>query len=79
MATKDQVDHLVSRLDTATNTVAATLKDLRDKLAAGGLTAEEEAAAITSLDGAIARLESLGADPGNPVPEEPPAGGSDEV
>ena len=73
MASEQDVQALVARLDTATNSVAATLQTLRDQIADGGLTKEQEAAAIANLDGAIARLEALGADPNNPVPEpEPP-------
>jgi hypothetical protein len=69
MATEQDVLALVTRLDAATNAVAATLQSLRDQIADGGLTKEQEAAAVASLDGAIARLEALGANPENPVPE----------
>lgn len=72
MASKDQFDALVSRLDAASNKLAATLQELRDKLAAGGMTAEEEAAAVATLDNSIKALEALGADPENPVPEPEP-------
>jgi hypothetical protein len=71
---KEQFDALVARLNEATNKLAATLTDLRDKLAAGGMTKAEEDAAVASLDASIASLEALGADPANPVPEPAPGG-----
>jgi hypothetical protein len=69
MATEQEMDALIERLNAATNKLAATLKDLRDQLAAGGLTQEQEAAAVAKLDSAIASLEAMGADPQQPIPE----------
>ena len=83
MATADEV---VSRLDAATNEVAADLTSLRDELAQvlADQDVEKQAAvdaALAKFDAPIARLEALGADPSNPDPEghTEPGDGSGEV
>lgn len=70
------VDDLSTQLDEATNEVAKDLQALRDELASGvegGLTADEATALQARLDAkfgpVVARLQALGADPANPVPE----------
>jgi len=68
------VSEIVTRLDAATNEIASDLQSVRDRLAAA--LADVDAAkqqavdeALAQLDPAIARLEALGADPANPVPD----------
>jgi hypothetical protein len=72
MGMKQDYETLVTRIDTATNNVAQVLTQLRDQIGSN-MTLEEEQAVKDSLDAQITRLESLGASPENPVPEEPPA------
>ncbi len=65
MAVSAQIQAFSDRVDAATDEIAADLKALRDKIAAGTpLTADDQAL----LDAKIVRLEALGKDPENPVP-----------
>lgn len=69
-------DALAARIDAATNEVASDLKAVRDRLAAVAAAADTDKqaavdAALAQLDGPIARLEALGADPADPVPDQP--------
>jgi hypothetical protein len=68
---------IIARLDAATNEVAADLQAVRDALTAAlvDVDAAKRAAvdeALAQLDAPIARLEALGADPANPVPDPEP-------
>lgn len=72
------VTEIVTRLDTATNEVAADLATIKDQLTAAlaDVDAAKRAAvdeALAMLDAPIARLEALGADPADPVPSVEPA------
>ena len=68
MASKqEQLEAAMIRLDGVTNEIALELTELRNKIADGSITD----AAIAQLDTAITRLQALGADPTNPVPEPP--------
>jgi chromosome segregation ATPase len=74
MATAEE---FATRLDNATNEIAADLQSLRDQLQAvrDEIPAAQQAAvdtALAQLDAPIARLEALGQDPQNPVPEPTP-------
>ena len=68
---------LVTRLNTATSNIAARLQAERDKLAEAllnaGISKQEEEAALAGLDAEIKRLEDMGTDSGNPVPDVPRA------
>lgn len=66
MNASDQIAAFAARLDAATTEIAKDLKELRDKVAAGSALTPEDAA---KLDALAARLERMGQDPGNPVPE----------
>lgn len=68
MATKADFDGLVVAVNTATNNIAARIAALEAKIAAGGLTAEEESNVLAELASVRTNLEALGADPTNPVP-----------
>lgn len=68
MATKADFDGLVVAVNTATNNIATRIAALEAKIAAGGLTGEEEASVLSELGSVRATLEALGADPSNPVP-----------
>jgi ABC-type transporter Mla subunit MlaD len=70
MATKADFDGLVVAVNTATNNIAARIAALEAKIAAGGLTADEEANVLSELGSVRTALEALGADPNNPVPPQ---------
>lgn len=59
-----KVAALIVKFDDATNRIAARIQTLID---AGGLSPESEAA----LQAEVAKLESLGQDPNNPIPPDP--------
>lgn len=70
MATAEE---FATRLDTASNAIAAEIRQVRDELAAalGSVAGSNQAAvdaALAKLDGPISRVEALGTDPANPVP-----------
>jgi septal ring factor EnvC (AmiA/AmiB activator) len=66
---KADFDHLVERLDTATNNIAAKLRDLEQKvLAGGGLSAELEAEVHAEFERLAAQLEAIGASGEDPIP-----------
>jgi hypothetical protein len=72
MATKQDFNELVTAVNTATNNIATRIAALEAKIAAGGLTAEEEQGVLMELGSVRTALEALGADPNNPVPEPAP-------
>lgn len=69
MTVSSQIAAFSARVNTATNEIAADLQALRDKITTGGSLSEADAAV---LDGIATRLEVMGVDPENPVPETPP-------
>jgi hypothetical protein len=73
VAGKADFDAVVARLNDATNVLAAKIAadaaKLRDALTNAGALGPEEDAALTSLGETAARLEGLGADSTNPVPD----------
>lgn len=69
MVTKGDFDALLAAVNDATNKIAARIQALIDKQNAGGLTAEEEEAVKAGLEAEVAKLQALGADSTNPVPE----------
>lgn len=70
MATKADFDALLAAVDAETTRIANKIQELIDRLGQGGLTVEEEAAVLTELSAASARLRTIGADPADPVPVE---------
>lgn len=64
MAVSAQIQAFSDRVNAATNEIAADLKALRDKIAAGTPLSPEDAAV---LDGLATRLEAIGVDPENPA------------
>lgn len=58
---------VVARLNAATDEIASDLSDLRAKLA------DQDSALAAELDPIVSRLESMGADPSDPVPAPDPA------
>src|SRR5688572_2070198 len=74
MASIEQFESAVSRIDTATNNIANQLRDLKDELANQGLPADVEATVLSRLETAATQLEQVGASVENPVPEPQPGG-----
>lgn len=69
-------ENYVARLNAATDDIAGDLRTIRDQLANVQAASESEKAAavdaaLAQFEGPIARLESLGRDESNPVPEQP--------
>lgn len=64
-------DDLAARLNAATNELAADLQALRDEVA--GL----DAGVAAKFEPLVSRLEAMGVDPANPVPDPEPAPGTD--
>lgn len=64
------VDELRERLAAATDELARDLDDLRGRLAS------QDEALAAELEPMVARLEAMGADPQNPVPDAPVDGGA---
>lgn len=63
MATTDE---LVARFGAATDEIARDLQALRDEVAGG------DAAVAAKFEPLVSRLEAMGADPENPVPDPEP-------
>lgn len=61
------IDELVVRLGAATDEIASDLDTLRAEVA------NLDPAVAAKFEPLVARLEALGADPTNPVPDQPPA------
>jgi hypothetical protein len=61
-------DTSLARIDAATTEVANDLRELREQLANGVAVTPEQLAALAA---AADRLEGIGADPTNPVPDVP--------
>jgi len=64
MAVSKQIQEFSDRVNAATNELAADLKALRDKVAAGTALTPDDALV---LDGIASKLEAMGADAENPV------------
>lgn len=60
MANQEQFQIALGRIDAATNNIALTLKDLKDKLTGQGLPPETEDWVLAQLDGAATKLEGIG-------------------
>jgi len=71
MATLEQFEAALARIDTATTNIANQLTELRDQIAGAGLPAEQEATVLTRLTSLATQLESMAQTPENPTPEEP--------
>ena len=70
MASAADFANLRRRFDVATSAIAAEIRDLKEKIQAGGMTPAEEAAAFGSLDEVATQLEKMGK-PEEPLPEAP--------
>lgn len=60
MATLEQFMTALGRIDAATNNLAVQLQQLKDKVAQGGVTPENEDWILGQLDAAIVKLQGMG-------------------
>ncbi len=74
MATVEQFEAALSRIDTATTNIASELQSLKDQIANQGLPSDVEANVLARLDAAATKLEGIGGNVENPVPDEPGTG-----
>jgi hypothetical protein len=65
------VDDIVTALNTATDEIAADLQALRDEVAGS------DQATAAKFEPLVQRLQALGADPQNPVPDDGTGGSTD--
>lgn len=72
MATIEQFESALSRIDAATTNIANQLRDLKDQIANQGLSAEVEANVLSRLETAASQLEQVGQSVENPTPDVPP-------
>lgn len=70
MATIEQFESALSRIDSATTNIANELQSLKDQIANQGLPGDVEANVLARLDAAATKLEGIGKTPENPVPDE---------
>ena len=73
VALKDELQALITALNTATNSVADEIAKLKQQIAdllanPDSITPEDKAAIEAGLQAQVDRLTALGADPANPVP-----------
>lgn len=59
-------------LNQETTRIGTKMQELLDRLAAGGLSEEEEAGILAQLSAAGERLKAIGADPATPIPPDAP-------
>lgn len=75
MATIEQFEAALTRIDTATTNIANQLRDLKDQIANQGLSTEVEESVLGRLETAATQLEAVGQSVETPVgPEEEPQG-----
>lgn len=68
MATLEQFEAALTRIDGATTNIANELQSLKDQIANQGLPSDVEANVLARLDAAATKLEGIGKTPENPVP-----------
>jgi hypothetical protein len=71
MATLQQFQAALDRIDAATTDIANDLTLLKEQITNAGLSAEVEAEVIAKLETAATKLEGIGASVENPVPPTP--------
>lgn len=73
MATQEQFNQVITRIDEATNNIAADLRSLKDVIAGAGLPASVEDEVLARLDSAATKLEEVAAETEDEEPEPPTA------
>lgn len=71
MATLTTFAELLAAIDAETTRIGVKIQTLIDQLAAGGLSAEDEATVLAGLGAAADKLKGIGVDPADPVPADP--------
>lgn len=74
MATQEQFAEVIGEIKSSTENIATDIVTLTDRLAAGGLTAEEEVGVLTELRAVAGRLKDIAditPDAEQPAPQEP--------
>lgn len=75
-AVKDETDNLATRIETKDTEQDAMIQALKDKIANGEVVVAEDLDGLKlDLSAEVDRLKSIGADPTDPIPEEPPVEG----
>lgn len=69
MATLQEFETALLRIDNATTNIAEQLRDLKEQVTNAGLSAENEAQVLSRLETAATQLEAVGASVENPVPD----------
>ncbi len=59
---------LIAAFDAETTRIANKIQELLDKIAAGGMSAAEEAETQAGIQAQVDRLRTIGADQANPIP-----------
>lgn len=72
MAQLQNFKDLLAAVDAETTRISDKITDLVAQLAAGGMTDAQEAEVLAGLTAAADRLKTIGADPADPIPVEPP-------
>lgn len=67
MAISKELQDALASIDSATNTVAARITDLSGQISTG-MTDADVAAVVSQLNAEASKLNSIAADPNNPVP-----------
>lgn len=70
MATIEQFEAALGRIDAATTRIAGDIRDLKDQIANQGLPGDVEATVLAALEAKATALEAIGKDVENPVPDE---------
>lgn len=69
MATAAEFKATLAEIDAETTRIANAIQVLIDKIAVGGMSADEEAEVQAELTGHLDRLKGIAADPNHPIPE----------
>lgn len=73
MASLEQFQSALDRIDAATTKIAGQLRDLKDQITNAGLPAELEQQVLTRLETSATQLEAVGTSVENPAPVIPEA------
>ncbi|HYH16735.1 MAG TPA: hypothetical protein VD794_16000 [Flavisolibacter sp.] len=76
MATVEQFQTILTRIDAATNQYAVDLQSLKNQIAGQGLSADVEESVLSQLSALADKMEAVGkVDPNSPDGEQPVEGG----
>lgn len=70
MASLEQFEQALSRIDQATSTIAERITELENEIKNLGLTSDQEEQLLARTEGLASALEAMGKSPENPVPED---------